>query len=71
MASARMDKVAIAKAAAALETTRKKRAETQKPPEEADIALQQPLTTSSGRRLALARWIADERNPLTARIAVN
>jgi hypothetical protein len=27
--------------------------------------------TSSGRRLALARWIADRRNPLTARVAVN
>ncbi|MFN7926056.1 MAG: DUF1553 domain-containing protein [Bryobacteraceae bacterium] len=26
---------------------------------------------SSGRRLALARWIADTRNPLTARVAVN
>ncbi len=28
-------------------------------------------TTSTGRRLALARWIADRRNPRTARIAVN
>ena len=26
---------------------------------------------SSGRRLALARWIADPKNPLTARVAVN
>jgi hypothetical protein len=27
--------------------------------------------TSSGRRTALAKWITDERNPLTARVAVN
>ncbi len=28
-------------------------------------------TTSTGRRLALARWIADGKNPRTARVAVN
>jgi hypothetical protein len=27
--------------------------------------------TSTGRRLAFARWIADKRNPLTARVLVN
>jgi Protein of unknown function (DUF1553)/Protein of unknown function (DUF1549)/Planctomycete cytochrome C len=27
--------------------------------------------TSTGRRLALAKWIADTKNPLTARVAVN
>jgi hypothetical protein len=27
--------------------------------------------TSTGRRLALARWVTDRRNPLTARVAVN
>jgi hypothetical protein len=27
--------------------------------------------SSTGRRLALARWIADRRNPLTARVAMN
>lgn len=29
------------------------------------------LPTSSGRRTALARWISDAKNPLTARVAVN
>jgi hypothetical protein len=30
-----------------------------------------PLRTSTGRRTALANWIASERNPLTARVMVN
>ncbi|HWB04851.1 MAG TPA: DUF1549 domain-containing protein [Verrucomicrobiales bacterium] len=31
----------------------------------------QPLTVSTGRRSALAKWIASPANPLTARVAVN
>jgi hypothetical protein len=34
------------------------------------VASQYPAT-SSGRRLALARWITDKQNPLTARVAMN
>lgn len=37
---------------------------------EAAAAAEFPAT-SSGRRTALANWIADRRNPLTARVAVN
>jgi hypothetical protein len=52
--------------------------------EKAEAALKMPLTTaytpraiktypatSSGRRLALAEWLTDAKNPLTARVAVN
>jgi hypothetical protein len=34
-------------------------------------AIAQHPATSTGRRLAFARWIADEQNPLTARVAMN
>jgi hypothetical protein len=50
----------------------------------AEAALKQPVTTayiprpqatypaaSTGRRLALAKWISDKQNPLTARVAAN
>ena len=60
----------------------KKIAAAQKRVDAAKTALTQPAEgytpigkvhgqTSSGRRLALAQWIADGRNPLTARVAVN
>ncbi len=39
---------------------------------ESDASRAKPFpTTSSGRRTALANWIADRTNPLTARVAVN
>jgi hypothetical protein len=39
---------------------------------ETDAARSRPFpTTSTGRRSALAQWITDRRNPLTARVAVN
>ena len=72
------------KAAKDLEAARKAKEEADKglAAAEADLA-KEPGTSykprpaesfpaaSSGRRLALARWIADSRNPLTARVAMN
>jgi hypothetical protein len=41
-------------------------------PDETDAARRSPYPNlSTGRRAALARWIVDRRNPLTARVAVN
>ncbi|MGI8603408.1 MAG: DUF1549 and DUF1553 domain-containing protein [Verrucomicrobiales bacterium] len=41
------------------------------PNEKPDSLSSQFPKTSTGRRLALAQWITDGRNPLTARVAVN
>ncbi len=41
------------------------------PEETTHAAVQSYPETSTGRRLALAKWIADGRNPLTARVLVN
>lgn len=41
------------------------------PEESGNAKVQTYPETSTGRRLALARWIADKRNPLTARVLVN
>jgi hypothetical protein len=41
-------------------------------PDETDEARRRPYPdTSTGRRTALAQWLTDRRNPLTARVAVN
>ncbi len=36
-----------------------------------EIAVKDPSTATSGRRLAFARWLTDGKNPLTARVLVN
>jgi hypothetical protein len=65
----------LAKADKALADARKKLAETtkarQKPTEKYTPLDKEYPRTSTGRRLALARWITDKKNPLTARVAVN
>lgn len=67
----------------AVTTAETKLAEAQKAVDAAQAAIQQPPTaaytrfsavyptTSTGRRTALARWIASTDNPLTARVAIN
>jgi hypothetical protein len=77
-------KQAAEKAANDFTTAEKKLADARKQQEKAEAAAAQPATTeyekrkqqtypqtSTGRRLAFARWIANEANPLTARVAVN
>ena len=66
-ASADADKAA-ADAVKALETAR---AQAAQPNEQYTRFGTLYPTASSGRRLALARWIADDNNPLTPRVAVN
>ncbi|OYW70416.1 MAG: hypothetical protein B7Z37_30800 [Verrucomicrobia bacterium 12-59-8] len=41
------------------------------PEEKNNAAVQTYPETSTGRRLAFAQWVADKRNPLTARVLVN
>ena len=41
------------------------------PEEKTNAAVQSYPGSSTGRRLAFAKWIADKRNPLTARVLVN
>ncbi|MBI1901196.1 MAG: DUF1553 domain-containing protein [Planctomycetia bacterium] len=77
-------KAAAEKAKAALADLEKKLAAAEMALEAAQKAADEPATTnyakrqapsypatSSGRRTALARWIADRQNPLAARVAVN
>jgi hypothetical protein len=68
-------KKALAEAEQKLAATRKARAEAVVAAGKGDPTytplLQFSPAVSTGRRLALARWITDRRNPLTARVAVN
>jgi len=76
------DEKEVEKLVKALEGAKKKVASTTKQVETAEQALKDPpmpkyqglsdnYGSSSGRRLALARWVSDTRNPLTARVAAN
>jgi hypothetical protein len=58
---------------AAAEALAKAELEARRPPTPAYTRRNLPSypATSSGRRLALARWITDRHNPLTARVAMN
>jgi hypothetical protein len=77
-------KSAAEKATKELDAAKKKMADGEKALAEAEKELQAAPTTaykprptetypatSTGRRLALARWVASRENPLTARVAVN